>query len=484
MKLKLDISDVGVTLELCQNIWETAAYLLAEKGIEILLPRLADDLCNSNGITLRDGRAFIDKELFASFYPSPLTLATQASEQAATTKRATTEDNTVKIIAGAYSMQIIDWQSGKLRNATCADLRESVRVVEHFDNAGVYCVTPQDVDPVMQDIAIFKECFEAGQKVRGVYYSSMEQAPFIESMYDIMDEEFNLVVGVVSPLSISLDNLKGVYDSFDRGRRHKVMLVGYGMPGVGSPAQLGASKALIMAENYGAEIILKSAIPQLEVMVSAHAGHATDFINCCTALGAPQSFTYTQVNNALNMGMRGIDPLKNKAPQTGLIFTGSYQIDAQAAAEKSSQAMLYAALGANSFSGAGNLCVDDVFSLEQFIIDREIVFNATKTVECANASEKLAQVGDFRAEFDDIMADRDIFLSLPSTFDIMRATFRPSDFFEHMKLSNWGNHSMPILRERAQKAISAALAENNYQLDKERSAALTEIFKAAKKKLT
>jgi hypothetical protein len=50
-----------------------------------------------------------------------------------------------------------------------------------------------------------------------------------------------------------------------------------------------------------------------------------------------------------------------------------------------------------------------------------------------------------------------------------------------MKLSSWGNHTMPELRARAQKTISAALAESNYQLDKERSAALTAIFKDAEK---
>jgi trimethylamine:corrinoid methyltransferase-like protein len=492
MKMHLNISDVGVNTELCQKIWETAAHLLAEKGIEITFPRLADDLHKCSGISVLNGRAFIDKELFANFYPSPLTLMKQnkvtsqdfaADDPVKIAATLTKEAEPIKIVSGAYSMQVIDWRTGESRGATRADLRESIRVVEHFNNGGVYCVTPQDVPPVMQDIAIFHECFKSGRKVRGQYYSSNVQAPFIEKMCEIMNEEFNLILGVVSPLSMSGDNLQGIYDSIDRGKYHKVRLVGYGMPGIGSPAQLGASKALVMAENYGAEILLKSAIPCIEVLASAHAGHATDFINCCTALGAPQAYTYAQVNALLDAGMRGIDPKKEGIMPGGMLFTGSCQIDEQTAAEKSAQALLYALLGAKTFAGAGNLCVDDVFSLEQFIIDREIVFNALKTIECANASEQLAQLDNFVAEFDDILAGHDTFLSLLSTVDIMRAIFRPSHFFEHMKFRTWENHNMPNLRERAKKLIADALNENSYQLDQDRSEALAEIYRTAEKKL-
>ena len=59
-----------------------------------------------------------------------------------------------------------------------------------------------------------------------------------------------------------------------------------------------------------------------------------------------------------------------------LLESSSSAVDEQAALEKMGVAMVAALQGVRSFSGAGSLCVDDLFSGVQFVIDVEIVRQA------------------------------------------------------------------------------------------------------------
>jgi trimethylamine:corrinoid methyltransferase-like protein len=484
VKLELAVSDVGITLETGQAAWETARDLLARTGLCVTHPRLRRDLAGKPGILFREDRALIAPELFAAHYPSPFTLRDRTAQAppGPATPPAVAPD-TARVNAGGFSMDVVDWRSGAVRPATVADLTESVRIVEAAGCGGPYCVTPQDAPPMLRDVVTYKCCFENGRAVRAAYYSNPRQSRFIERMCAVMGEPFDIILATVSPLKMSDMDLDNLYDSADRGKEYPVRIVGYGVPGIGSPAGLAAGAALVMAENYGAAILLSAVFPGRKVHASVSAGGATDFRHCCYALGAPHAFAYRVVNAHLGAALAGRDPRAGVRLKVANLHTGACLPDEQAAAEKMTAALLHALLGARQFECAGSLAIDDLFSLEQFILDREIAAHAVKTVLAGTPSALMADLGGFFEEMESVLAGG-MFLSLPSTLKVMRAFYRPSPVFEHMKLRTWQGAGAPTLRQKAQEIIRRTLAESTFVLDADRKKALDAIYREAEKALT
>ncbi len=295
MRLELHVRDVGITVETGQQIWETARKLVQTEGMEVTHPRLRADLAGKPGLDVSGDRVRIAPDLFEEHYPSPETK--RARLQANPPPPPDTKPRPFRLSCGGYSMDVVDWHTGAIRPATVRDLIESVRLAEAFDSSGPYCVTPQDVPPFLQDIATYKTCFEHAKTIRGYYYSSPVQAPFIEQMCAVMGEQFDVILGVVSPLKMSNSDLDNLYRTIDEGKTYPVRLVGYGVPGIATPAKLAASSALVMAENYAAVLLLELALPEHSIgRPGAHGGGATDFRHCCYALGAPHTFAYNLIN--------------------------------------------------------------------------------------------------------------------------------------------------------------------------------------------
>ncbi len=68
---------------------------------------------------------------------------------------------------------------------------------------------------------------------------------------------------------------------------------------------------------------------------------------------------------------------------------GFCEPDEQAAAEKVGTGLIMALLGVREFTNLGNLCVDDVFSAEQLVIDMEILDFIEKLIESTEIPECL-----------------------------------------------------------------------------------------------
>jgi len=480
MNLSLSISDVGITLRTGEDIWQAARALLWKHGIALGYRRLLSDLAGKPGLRIGGGRVRIEPDLFERHFPSPMTSNAQRKPSPARPRKVASSD--VKIMAGGYSMDVVDWRTGELRPATGRDLAESVRVVEASGSTGPYSVTVMDVPPLLSDIATYKLCFENARSIRGAYYSSPRQAPFLARMHEVMGEPFSVILGAVSPLKLAEPDLDTLYAAADAGHNYRIRIVGYGVPGVGSPARLAQSAALVMAENYGAKLLLALALPGWTASCGCHAGWATDFRYCNYAFGAPHDFAYRVINAHLSSAIQGIDPTAEPPAVAAVLGTGACVPDEQAAAEKSASALLGALLGTRDFDGAGNLCVDDVFSLEQFVLDCEIAQQAVKMVEAGAASKLMADMSGFDEEMASILSG-DEFLSLPSTVEVMRAFYRPSLLFEHMKLRTWQGKGCPDLHAEAKKRVKQKLAESTFQLDADKGKELARIYQEAEKAL-
>lgn len=483
LKIETRITDAGVTLATGQHIWRLAGDLLRKYGIKVTHERFKRDLAGHRGLELAGDRVRITPDVFEEHYPSPETQHAQNQGKSAAGESGPDErPNAPRIYSGAYSMDVVDWRTGELRPTTSQDLIESVRVVEAFGNTGPYCCVPQEVPPKLRDVLTFKLCFEHGRKIRARHYSSPEQCRFIEKMYDVMGEELDIFLGVVSPLNMSNTDLDNIYQTIEAGRRYRICIIGYGVPGIASPAKLAATAALVMAENYGTAILLSLVFPENKINAGVDTGGPPDFRHCNLAFGASHTFLYNYMGAVIHRVINGLDPTDEPITPDAALMTGACLPDAQAAAEKSAIAMQCAMLGATTFSCAGSLCVDDVWSLEQFVIDREIATHAFNAVSCLDPSALLADLSGFSEEIEAIMKGVD-FLSLPSTLDVMHTFYKPSLIFEHMKLHAWEGAGHNTIRQKARNKIEQKLAESHFELDVEKRRELNRIYALAEKAL-
>ena len=171
MKISVQLSDTGITLDTAQRIWESARDVLRKHGVLVTHARLRRDLCGKPGLRMDGDRVLISGELFEQRYPSPRAIhrggQPPRTQPQPAGKQKTAPADQVTVLSGGFSMSVVDWRTGALRPATVSDLAESIRVVEESGSRGPYCVTPQDVPPILQDVATYKTCFENGRRIRG-----------------------------------------------------------------------------------------------------------------------------------------------------------------------------------------------------------------------------------------------------------------------------------------------------------------------------
>lgn len=65
----------------------------------------------------------------------------------------------------------------------------------------------------------------------------------------------------------------------------------------------------------------------------------------------------------------------------------------------------------------------------------------------------------------------------------MRAFYKPSTMFEHMKLPSWQKDGCVTVRQKARDRIKRALAQPHFELDSARTRDLNRIYAAAEKAL-
>jgi len=151
--------------------------------------------------------------------------------------------------------------------------------------------------------------------------------------------------------------------------------------------------------------------------------------------------------------------------------------DAQSAAEKMGYTMTSALAGARAFNAAGLLSVDETFSLEQVVIDWEIVQYVRALCEgdrfgtdslFLDAVEELARGGSF-LEHDSTLAH------------YREATWEPTLFTHHLA-ETWKAAGSKETPERAREIAKQRIAEHDFSPPKEVRKDLDAIWKRAVKR--
>lgn len=469
---------------LLKSCLDLAPELLHEAGFLVNNDRFLSQLEGKAGLNIKGGRVYFDKDLVKKFARDFIQQKRLAIAKTLREKDALRQEWTVK--TAGYSMMTIDVETEQIREGTCEDLRNMIRLAGSFGVGGDYMIMPQDLPPIMQVIACFKICYEMADNIRPYDYQQPEQIPFIYEMHQVMGKTMDIRLTIPTTMTLDpkdVDIFLDMYPIWKRNRDLQFVIGNYSMIGMSKPITATGCATMMFCENLATQILFKLFDHEIEINFGIAAGHPTDMRNVCWAFGSPRRHLFQYLTSQFIPNICGIKAEEYRISDV-LLETSSSSIDELAGMEKMAQGLIGAFQGARTFGYAGVLCVDDIFSGTQFVIDVEIVNYIREVIESFDPHPDIIATEGLYEEMLSVARGEDLFTSHPNTVKRFRNIVPSSDLIVREKLRAWMSHHK-TLKDRARELAIEKIKcyEPTFHLSEDRQKELDRIYEKAKKKL-
>jgi trimethylamine---corrinoid protein Co-methyltransferase len=441
---------------------QTALRLLDEVGLHVEDQRLAARLAAEAGVTYRDERLHLAPwlvETHLAAYRADLASAEQQREPGSSSRR-------IHLYAGCCAHHIVDLDTDAVRPITTADLIQATKLISALHDqavGGTIPGFPQDVPPPLQALAEYVISSKyARQGGSFTAPCSLQGLDYVYEMHQVTGQSFGLPLYVISPLRLVGDSLEAILRYADRLQH--VGASSMPVMGANAPIHFAGAFSQAMAESLGGFVVLRLLLPQVPAGFGAMA-FCLDMHYGSITYGSPEQNLMDLIGRAVR-SFYGLP-----ASSTRSVRTMAKRPGVQAAAEKAASAACGALAGSRSFMGGGTLSVDEVFSAEQLVLDREITDYAGRLAQGFDFSEETLSFDIVR----ECAASGD-FLAHPSTLHAFRQVYWLPRLFEHPMLEAWRATGERDVRERAREMMRAALARCDYELPPAPARALDEIY--------
>jgi len=381
------------------------------------------------------------------------------------------------INGGAYELNIIDIESGSIRQPLTKDLIEMVKLMDSYGMFGSAPVRPSDIKHnELQEIAMYKYCWENSPRIANSIFEANEKstlrvAEYVYEMSQAAGKQFSLGFWIKSPFRIDFTELDIIYRFLKKG----ILLWTATMPIAGASAPLYFPGAYVqsMAELFGGLTLLNlinigESAPVCLIIDSIRA-YPFDFKYASFVYGSPEDIIGTLFQIQLNRRY-GI-PVVAKS-----LLTSSNAIDVQLSAEMMAHTLTAAFAGARIFTGAGFLAVDEVFAAEKLVIDYEVVQYVKNVVEGFRFSNEQIATGIIKE-----VGIGGEFLSHETTLRDYREINWMPEVFEHIMLRKWKDIGEPDLRDKCRKIAKERIRAHEYSLPDHVRRELNRIYRRAEK---
>ena len=251
---------------------------------------------------------------------------------------------------------------------------------------------------------------------------------------------------------------------------------------LGKPITSTGCFTITLANRLALHLLFKSFDPEVEVAVSASAGQATDLRSACWAWGSPRGHLYRYLDARMWPVLCDVE-VKGYLPSVIHLESSSCAVDTQGAMEKTASGFLAALHGVRFFRGAGSLCVDDLYSPVQFVIDLEIVRYIRETIESFDPHpDVLATDGLYEVCRDCVRGDED-FISHPDTVTRFRNILPSLGLIHREKLRSWLSHKELLIDRAREEAIKRMNCPQTFHLPDDKQKELDRIYRRAEKTL-
>lgn len=456
----------GLTEEQIKQMYERALEIIEEIGLEVSHKGILQTLSQKEGVKIEKSMVkfeswLVDKYVMSQSYPM------------------NEFSNGYKIVSGAYEQNVIDLDTGKIRQATLKDLVELTKLADSYGMVGSAPVRPMDLPNPLQEIAMYKVSWEnSSKKAQGIFDAnpkpSLEVTEYIYEMSKVVNKSFSIGIWINSPFRTFPEELNILYNFLDR----KVPLWVATMPiaGVTAPIHMIGAYVQSMAELFAGYTMLKLLSPESYVycsVIDSIRAYSFDMKYGSFVYGSPEDVRATLFQIQLNRYFK--IPVIAKSLLTNAQLPGP-----QAAAEKAAHTVTAALAGVDGFTNAGLLSVDDIYSAEQVVIDYEIVEYARRLLKSSHFSEETLSTDIIKEVVEEGRGD---FLSHQSTLDNFRDAFWVPELFEHYTLRQWQAKGAKPISDRAKEIAKRRISEHHFELERSVQNELNKIYKKASESL-
>ena len=405
-----------------EQVLEDALRVLAEIGVECRQPVMVERLTARFG-SYADPRVRFDPKRVRAHVEATQRAGAQGGRDV---DAAAAEDEFS--LGGCWAgINYCDPETQAVRPARSDECAQMCRLWDARDLAGVVPVVPGDVPPEIQALAAERIALKNSRRLGGCL-------PVLDSeeVRDLMD--MNLVAGrryvlaeqiCISPLRFNDQGIETALAFLDNPDV-EVALWGF-IPMAGASCPLDPRSAVVqavaeeLAHSMAGEAL---GFPQsgFELGVSPF-----DFQYGLIVFGSPEWCLYRVLAVQMAAFLNGGRPVRR-----GAFRSTAKQPDEQAACERTATVLWQAMLGARRFGAVGQLSVDEVFSPQQAVIDREILAYVARLVRGMEVGRDVDAVALIREG-----VEQGSFGGLPDTVERFRGFCTFPDLFRRWNVERW-----------------------------------------------
>ncbi len=461
----------GLTKRDMDRMWEGAIRLIGSVGLKVPHDGIRRLVSEFDGVEIKDEIVTFNEQLVErarlaqdySDWPSEL------------------GPDKPNVIAGAYIKNVLDPETGIIRPALLSDLVDYTKLCDSYGFYGPPCVKPNDVPLEMQRIMMYKTSYEYSRvHAHGILdvagWLTAKDARYGKEMCDAAGKEFRLDLWLVSPFVAPREGLDILYEFKDEPVDMNVS----SMPTTGttSPINMVDSYIQAIAEVFAALTLVyclnesKKKKGRVRCVVADNIrAYPFDMRYAAFVYGSAEDCIGTLYQAQLNRYF-GI-PLVAKS----LLTTGK-GADAHSAGEKAAHTMAAVLAGAYMFSNAGLLCVDEIYSVQQLLIDWEIVQYCSRVLRGYEFDDKLEVLKEIEA-----LGHSGTYLDHDSTLNNFRRDLWDPDLFVHPTLIQWQERGSKSPATIAWEIAQEKIKNHIYRADKDVCKELDRIYARAERDL-
>lgn len=389
-------------------------------------------------------------------------------------EEAASEESSAFSLDGCWAgLNYCDPETQEIRPATSREAAEMARLWDARGISGVVPLLPGDVPPTLATLAAERLALMNSRHLGGMLtVKDAEEARFLIDMNLAAGRRYRLVEQVgISPLKLNAQGLETAL-SFLGHPDVDVRLTGF-IPMAGATCPLDPRTALVqsVAELLALEIVcavLGFPNAGLELRVEPF-----DFQYSTIVFGSPEWCIYRVL--ALQMTAY----LTGRPERSGRFRSVAKRPDAQAACERTASALWQALLGVRRFGAVGQLSVDEVFSPQQAVLDREILHYVERIIHGLDLHD--GQV-DAVALIQKGVTD-ETFLGVPDTVARFRDFYWFPEIFRHWNLGTWRAEGEPSILGEAWARAREEIATSTFRLSEDQQKQVDRIYAKAQRRL-
>ena len=443
-----------------EAILHDALSVLEEIGVECTHERVKHRLADWEGASVVNDRVRFTKDRVRDYLDVKQALSEEASD----------EDDAQFSLGGCWAgLNYCDPETQAVRSASSADAAQMARLWDARGLSGVVPLLPGDVPPALITLAAERIALTSSRYLGGrLTVTDPEEVHFLIDMSLAAGRRYRLVQQVgISPLKLNAEGLETALQ-FRGNQDVDVYLAGF-IPMAGATCPLDPRSALVqaVAEELALSIIctaLDFPIQGSDIRIEPF-----DFQFSTIVFGSPEWCLY----RALALQMSAF--LNGRPERGGRFRSVAKRPDAQAACERTASALWQALLGIRHFGAVGQLSIDEVFSPQQAVLDREILSYVKRVI--AGIDFESGPVDPVALIREGVQAGD--FMGIPDTTNRFREFYDFPDIFRHWNLGTWRSQGEPSILDEAWARAQEEIATSTFQLRDDQHREVDRIYEQA-----